>query len=632
MRLPDYIRAAKVCLSAIISLSTLLAFPRSSLGQSVTADKVEARAGESRKTREDDPQEVQRRAFAISLIISLGSEARGYNDLALRPRVLARAADVVWDSDPVTGQALFRRAWEAAEKGDAEDLTAKPKEKVPSMVIGLRRLGGKDLRAEVINLVARRDRPLTEEFLAKLKSATDRETEPSNAPTRSNDGWSTSEVISKRLQAASQLLNEGQIEKALEFAAPGLNQVTASSIGFLTNLRSKNPELADQRFAMLLARAETDPSSDANTASGLSSYVFTPGFYLTFSPDGSSVWNQPETELPPPNMPPALRKRFFDVAGGILLRPLPAPDQDFTSSGRRGKYLVIRHLLPLFDHYAPDTAVALHAQLTELAGKSGAVDDGFTPQESKSSKTPGEVLERMQDELDHAKTSKERDEILASAAVKLTLKGDLRARDIANRIDASERRAQVREFVDFEFIKLAVGKKNALETARLAKMGQITQSQRAWAYTQAARLIPDSERENVLDLLGDALAEVQRIEGRPYDRAILLIGIARRMLAADRERAWQTMRDVVKAANQADNFTGENQISFSVGSRTDIRFNRIGGEEAGLSGIFRLLAKDDLDRSLDLARTFKNDAPRATATLAIASSLLSKRVGDTSNN
>jgi hypothetical protein len=634
MHVQGCVGICKVALSVVISLSCLFAFSRSASAQRSTANPIETRAGEKQpgKLNEDDAEEVQRCEFGVSLIISLGNEARGYYDLALRPRVLARAADVIWNSDSAAAQTLFRRAWEAAEKADAEDVSMKTKDNPPGMVIALRRMGGKDLRAEVLSLVARRDRMLAEEFLAKLKSATDRETEQSKGPPRSSDGWATSEVISKRLQAAGQLLNEGQIQMALELAAPGLNQVTASSIDFLTNLRARNPEVADQRFAMLMARVELDPLSDANTVSGLSSYVFSPGFYITFSPDGSALWSQPDSESPPANLSAALRNRFFEVAGSILLRPLPPLDQDFSSSGRKGKYMIVKRMLPLFDQYAPDTAVALHAQLPALAGNASANNDRFSPQDSKPKNSDRDALEKMQDELDHAKTSQERDEILAAAAVKLAIKGDVRARDVANKIDDSERRGKVREYVDFEFIQIAIRKKDASETSRLAKIGQITHSQRAWAYTQAARWLPDSERDTALEFLGEAIAEVQRVEDGPRDRAVLLVGVARRLLMFDRVRAWQTMSEAVKAANQADNFTGESLITFSIGAGNVIKFKQIGGEDSGLAGIFRLLAKDDLTHSVDLARSFKNDAPRATATLAIAASLLDKQGTHKSND
>ena len=79
-----------------------------------------------------------------------------------------------------------------------------------------------------------------------------------------------------------------------------------------------------------------DPRSDANTVSGMSSYAFTPGFYVTFAADGGARWAPALDQITAPDLPSAVRNRFFQVAGAILLRPSPPPDQDFTSSCRLG--------------------------------------------------------------------------------------------------------------------------------------------------------------------------------------------------------------------------------------------------------------------------------------------------------
>lgn len=57
-------------------------------------------------------------------------------------------------------------------------------------------------------------------------------------------------------------------------------------------------------------------------------------------------------------------------------------------------------------------------------------------------------------------------------------------------------------------------------------------------------------------------------------------------------------------------------------TKSGLRITSVGGADFGLSTVLRSLAKDDLYRSIDVAKGFKNDAPRAVATLAIASSLL----------
>jgi hypothetical protein len=585
----------------------------------------------SSKVSEVNSSEVQRRAFAVTLVTSLADEARSYDDMALRARVLARAADTLWDADRDTARVLFRRAWEAAEKGDAEETTLKTNNP-PPMVVALRRISGRDLRSELLGLVGRRDSTLSEEFLAKLKDETTRElTESkSNASTRNTfDSWSVSEAMAKRLLLAARLLDDGQVERALEIAAPALNQVNAKSIDFLSTLRGKKTEIADQRFALLLARAEFDPSSDANTVSGLSSYAFTPSVYVTFSADGGARWSQPDEAVAPANLPAALRLRFFQVASTILLRPLPPPDQDFTSSGRTGKYMVIKRLLPLFDQYAPDIASALRAQLLALASdgnrKAMANDSPLLTKGLLPEATGDSAFESMQDRLDHAKSIRERDEIYSEAAAVLGNHGDSRAQDLADKIDNSDRRTEVRQYVDFELVRLAVLKKEASEVTRLAKAGQLTHTQRAWAYTQAARLLANSERSRSLQFLEEAAAEARRIDADKPDRALVLIGVAGQFVSADRVRAWEITREAVNSANLTGDFTGENvQLTFPLWTKTGPKFASIGGEDFGLSGVLRSLTKDDLYRSIDLAKDFKNDAPRAVAILAIASAMLDK--------
>ena len=488
-----------------ISLLCLLVLPPPTLAQNPASQTLQAKVNERerRKISGADPLEDERRAFAISLVISIADEARSYSDLALRPRVLARSADALWNADNTTARALFRRAWEAAEKGDAEDVTVKTKDNPPPMVIALRRASGQDLRSEVLSLAARRDRALGEEFFTKLKNENERDMEDSKNTRRSSDSWSTSEAVSKRLQVAGKLLDDGLVERAMEFAAPALDQVNAKSIGFLSALRAKSPEAADQRFALLLARAQFDPGSDANTVSGLSSYAFTPGFYVTFNADGSSRWRQGDSiNVSAPNLPPALVKRFFEVAGTVLLRPLPPSDEDFTSSGRKGKRMVMLRLLPLFDQHTPETAAALRAQITALGGDPKTAENPLLTDGLQARETGGNSLERMQSRVDRAKTSGERDSIYADAAVSLANQGDIRAKDVSDRIADSALRAEVRQFVDFEFVQIMVRKKEASEAARLAKAGQLTHSQRAWAYTQAARLLMNSERPRSLQPAG----------------------------------------------------------------------------------------------------------------------------------
>ena len=125
---------------------------------------------------EAEAEAAQQRTVAISLVTSLADEAKSFKDQTRRARVQARAADVLWDTDPERARELFRRAWEAAEIVDAEAAKKRAEE--------MKRLerdgepvvvrGGPDLRSEVLRLVAKRDRKLGEEFLKALDEAAEK--------------------------------------------------------------------------------------------------------------------------------------------------------------------------------------------------------------------------------------------------------------------------------------------------------------------------------------------------------------------------------------------------------------------------------------------------------------------------
>jgi hypothetical protein len=437
--------------------------------------------------------EQQRHTFAISLITTLANEARSYKDIELRARVLARSADALWDSDAEVARTLFRRAWEAAQNADAED-TPPPgdsRNATPGMITVLRRMGDGDLRSEVLNLAARRDRTLAEEFLSELREekAVQRSDNPDE---NTNDSWTTLRETSERLRLAHRLLDQNEIERAFQFALPVLNQVNEKSISFLSRLRLHKPDLADKQFLALLSRAELDPTSDANTVSGLSSYAFTPGLYITFATDGGVRWTPALNRINVPDLPADVRNQFFRVAETILLRPSPPLPQDRSSAGRSGKYLVIKRLLPLFERYAPDSATALKGQLTALSEGSDSFvreDDYLLTQGINKESNRKTVLDQLQDRIDRARTEHERDEIYADAAAILASDADPRALDVVDRIGNSYRRDMARSYATIYLIKIALAKKDAVTAVRYGQMDVLSHVQRSWVYTQVARLL-----------------------------------------------------------------------------------------------------------------------------------------------
>ncbi len=421
------------------------------------------RSSKSAKNADADRTIRERRAQARSLLVSLATDARNFTSPTLRARSLARIADALWEVDPEQGRALFRKGWEAAEVADAEsDLKLQEEIRQQKAKTG----GGfavnvpPNLRREVLRLAARHDRALGEEFLEKLKA---QKQEAANAATAKLNSSNLPEALSQRLSLAQALLDAGETERAIQFAEPALGFIRTNTLNFLSNLRDKNPTAADQRYAAMLANALVDLQSDANTVSLLSSYLFTPHFFVTFTGSGTTT-SQMSSVITPAQISPELQTTFFRTAAQILSRPLPPPEQDQGTSGIDGKYLMIKRLLPLFEKYAsPEITASIRAQLdalnTVVSDSLRQRDDemmrkGIRPEE-KSENREKSLLEQ----IEHAKTSTERDELYLQLAFYAAGKNDLRARDFVEKIVDSEVRQKARAYIDPSLAMQAVDKK-----------------------------------------------------------------------------------------------------------------------------------------------------------------------------
>ena len=612
---------------------------------SPTTAAPQRRAGRSpAATPAADPAVAARREAAVSLIARLAEEARGFRDETLRARTLAQAADTLWETERESARALFRRAWEAADATDRESARRLAEERQRAM--GERRgtfvlPRASNLRGEVLRLATRRDRALGEEFLAQLAEA--RNEEAANLarnPQSSGPGQDAQQqpaafdptdpplAYRQRLQLARQLLDEGDIERALQIAEPALERVTQPGITFLSSLREKNATLGDGRYAALLARAGNDPVTDAASVSLLSSYIFSPYTYTIVSRSGSMTAQEREQTAPPAGLPPALREAFFNFAFRTLMRPLPPPEQDNTIAGRSGTYFTIARLLPLFEQFKPEQASVLRTQLAALAPETPEnVRNPRNPMltrglESDSESSHDAVQEAL-DRAERATTSAERDRAYTTAALAAAQKGEARARDLAERIEESDLRARVRAHVMFQLLQRAINRRATDEALRLARDSDITHTQRVWALTQVAGWLLETDRERATELLDEAGTEARRIGGAEPDRPRTLLAVATHMVKADPGRAWELASEIVRAANSATDFTGADaQLRAQLQTQGMVSMTNFDVPEFNLTGLFAALARHDMERAVELSRGFVGESPRATATLAIARAVL----------
>lgn len=593
----------------LISLAALLFVLITSVNAQTT------RSGNQKaKKSEIDSELQQRRATAMSLLQSLAIEARSYSDESLRARVQAQIADVIWSHDKEAARTLFRRAWEIAEAvdqaGASSNLPGRPANNAG------RTQPRPNLRREILNLASRRDHALGEEFLAKLTPKDDA------APKGAARELSATETA-ERLRLANELLETNNPGRALEFAGPALTQINTRAIEFLVSLREHDAVTADRRFASFLTIAAADPESDANTVSLLTSYAFTPSIFLVVSRGGIPSSNS----YPPraaPQLQPQLRRSFFEVAAGILMRPLTQIDQ--SSAGRAGTHFMVMRLLPLFQQFASDFVGPLNTQLAAFGPEAAqttantgevALRRGLTPdgEESKDA----ELTER----LDRAKSSDERDRAYAFAAMRAAEKADAGARELAEKIEDAETRKGVKTFVDYMLIRAVVKQKRADEALLLIRKAELPVILRAHFLTKVASLKVKDDPVRATELLDAALTETRRLDPGAADRAYSLVAVLRQFLVLDRTRSWELLSETIKAANSVPDFTGERgQSALMLEGKFSIRLSVELAAATDLTDALRQLAEQNFYQTLDVSKTFRGDAPRASAMIAVARSVL----------
>ena len=293
--------------------------------------------------------------------------------------------------------------------------------------------------------------------------------------------------------------------------------------------------------------------------------------------------------------------------------------------------MVMKRLMPLFEQFAPKEITELvRAQmeaLTPLVSDAARDRDDETLREGIRPPRDYEDREKaLLDRLERAKTSEERDALNLQLARLRVENGDLRARDFVDKIDDSDLRKNARAFIDVTLTLRAVDKKDADMILELVRTGDLTHMQKAWALSQAAKLLVKTDREKALSVIDEALAEARRIEGSDPDRPRALMAVANAFFLTERDKTWDAVYDAVKAANSAEGFTGEDgvlRISLLTKSMASVRSS--GAPDFDLSGLFRELARVDYNRTVELARGFEREAPRASATIAIARAVLESK-------
>ena len=181
-------------------------------------------------------------------------------------------------------------------------------------------------------------------------------------------------------------------------------------------------------------------------------------------------------------------------------------------------------------------------------------------------------------------------------------------------------------YVDPSLATYSVEKKLTDQALEMASKGELTHLQRAWVLTQCSKLLVKTDKEKALELIETASTEARRIDVSDPLLPRALLGVANAVLLVNPSQVWDATFDAVKAANSVEGFTGEDgEIVLRFETKGHRSISSTDVADFDVQGIFEQLATQDYDRSVELARGFQGEGPRAVATIAIARAVLEKK-------
>lgn len=594
--------------------------------------------------------ERARRLQAINLLVETADKARAFDDLFYRARVQMLAADALWPYDAVQARAIFRRAWEAAAASDKaeQEETARETGALPGAVQKIT-----DARDEVLAKAATRDARLAETFLRDLSNEKDEGKAPGNESQRRTAWRELSANGARRLALANELLEAGETRRAVEIAAPVIAEgVSANLMAFILRLRRISLNDADGLYLRLLERAAADPRTDANDVLLLSSPVISPYLMVVVDEFGSlqfRVTSKPQLEdialvttMSRGSMfTPKAWTNFYNLAASVLSRPLP-PRDTLTMQELVARFYATGRLLPFFENsaapyaaYAPTLRVRHSELFNELeANRREQISSQFGA--SRMTRA-GYVdpLRTQADELAQATDPAERASI-ALSIVKTAVRNKFwdRARRAAAEIEDEGKRKSALTFIQVHQIKdILVAYKDEKDddfenVAKFVRDADVPPFAKAWGLAQtaiiAARKRDALTSQKVSELLNEAEGHAARAAQGTIERAAAYGVVIMAAARLDAPRAWELLRELVKAANAVEDFTGDD-VSLELSAGTDAAdeaedaFN-VEAEVFRLDGIFATMAHLDFDKALAEARALNGDVPQAFAMMAVAKS------------
>ena len=543
------------------------------------------------------------RQKALSLLEDVIKDSELFRHAENRIRVRAAAANALWDQDPARARLIFKEVM-AGLADLLNNLDAGDEPSRPRMVEGPRQL-----RRELLGVLARRDPRLARELLRTTRS------EEAGARVPRGD------VLADRpleLSLAAQIAetDPGQALEIAEETLPGGLSYELS--GLLNVLQSKDPATAARLASQIVVKLRTEKLAESDVARQVAVSVLRLAAQ-TPADDGKGP------KSAPPLLDAQAMSELIERLAAEALRP------NSTSPELLG---VLLELMPTVEKYAPARAAQLRrrTQGKEAAGEVAqvipAVDSDWNKYQPVLEKgTIDEILAAAADAPEGM-----RDMFYQHAARKVLEEGDAaRARQIINEHvkEPSQRKHMLAE-LDEQATYLAARQGN-LEQARKLIATLRTNEERVLALVQLAEGAAGKGDKKLALALLDEAQELTSGRAKNSKQLLSQVAVARAYGQLDAARALSILEPVVDQLNEllaagvvlgaffVEELVQDDEIMMEP-------LTSIAGEIANTYlGDLAALAHADFDRTRALADRFQRPEVRSIMRLLVAQSVLTAR-------
>jgi hypothetical protein len=490
---------------------------------------------------------------AIAMIKQSAGDAPLWDNKKAAVRVLADAADLLWDETPGQGPKWLTKAWELTGK-----VSGVPRD--PNLKDFFTGSDQSVLRVTVLAVARRHDPTLAEKFLRQLSQS-------EQNGKKERGAFDDRTIRSEQLLQMAQQTIESNPEAALNLAQQSLaDGISYTLQNVLTALRKKNVDLANRLFDLALARfrgSQPDPSE----AQVLAGYLFQSGFTFSTNPSGQTILavNPVQRNLSAVASSEPVRARSFLMAVyEVLLTRLPTIDSAEGQLRAQQTLLLANRLIGPYRTFAEQLVPSVQGFLTQLQRQlaietnlnetSTTTTTGNTTRHSASEARYEERLSEMEEAAARQSNPIARKLAYVEAALATKPVDYQRGKSIAEKIDDDNLRPEVVSFVLYRGA-LALLQEGQTEKA-LELAPQISDGlRRAVVRTAIAQRLsanaPDEQR--AFSLLNDVARDLEKEEGS-IKSAKIALGRVAVVAKLDREQGLMALEQMIETINRLDNF------------------------------------------------------------------------------